>query len=277
MLSPNSLRILDTLGLYTRLKTLGYNFETVTYKDENDDTTDVWHLGSESLYDYPALRIYRSVLLSELRSAVEARSVPIIYGKRFSHIVSEESSAVTFAFTDETTASASLLIGADGIHSTVRRHIAPSIVPKYLGTMAITCAVPRSPLPIPPSYPLPVSLSGPSGQFVLAPQLPDGSELLAGTQRAYPEQDRKGWDALLADKAHLLEMLQQHLETWPNEIVRAVLKNVPLETLNVWAFYAIPKFGAWATERGGVVILGDAAHAIPPTAGQGANQALEDV
>jgi 2-polyprenyl-6-methoxyphenol hydroxylase-like FAD-dependent oxidoreductase len=40
MLSPNALRILDTLGLYERLYKKGYNFETIDYKNHNQVTTD---------------------------------------------------------------------------------------------------------------------------------------------------------------------------------------------------------------------------------------------
>jgi 2-polyprenyl-6-methoxyphenol hydroxylase-like FAD-dependent oxidoreductase len=39
----------------------------------------------------------------------------------------------------------------------------------------------------------------------------------------------------------------------------------------------ITKLASWTSSKGRVVILGDAAHAIPPTAGQGVNQTFEDV
>src|SRR5699024_6694062 len=39
----------------------------------------------------------------------------------------------------------------------------------------------------------------------------------------------------------------------------------------------VPKLERWASETRKVIIVGDAAHAIPPSAGQGINQAFEDV
>lgn len=39
----------------------------------------------------------------------------------------------------------------------------------------------------------------------------------------------------------------------------------------------MPKLDTWYSPTGTVVILGDSAHAIPPSSGQGVNQALEDV
>jgi 2-polyprenyl-6-methoxyphenol hydroxylase-like FAD-dependent oxidoreductase len=56
--------------------------------------------------------------------------------------------------------------------------------------------------------------------------------------------------------------------------VQSALDNVDIETLSIWPYYVVPKLEKWSSER--VIILGDAAHAIPPTAGQGASQGFED-
>jgi 2-polyprenyl-6-methoxyphenol hydroxylase-like FAD-dependent oxidoreductase len=70
--------------------------------------------------------------------------------------VSEDEGSVSFAFTNGTKASADILIGADGIHSTVHKHLFPDVVPKYSGSVAITCALDRNKLELPsntPDYP----------------------------------------------------------------------------------------------------------------------------
>lgn len=280
MLSPNALHILDTLGLYHRLKPQGFNFESIAFKNHDGVTTDTYYLGDEKLYKYKALRIYRQVLLTELRAEIQRLQIPIIYGAKFSHIVCEDDNSVTFAFTNGTSASADLLIGADGIHSTVRKYIAPGVVPKYGGLVAITCALQKSALTFPKGtssedYPMPVSIHSKNGAFVMAPQNIDGSEVLAGTQRAWPEQDRAGWDAFLANKEQLLALFRTNIQDWP-EIVQSALNNVPIDTLSIWPFYLVPKLDRWFSLAKRVIILGDAAHAIPPTAGQGASQGFED-
>jgi len=254
MLSPNALRILESLGLYERLSRQGFNFETVTYKNSNGITTDKYYLGDSNLYKYKALRIYRKTLLSELRAEINRLKIPVTYGVKFSQVVSEDDNGVCFEFNDGSRATADILIGADGIHSTVRKYIAAEVTPKYSGQVAI---------------------HGKQGAFVMAPQNVDGSEILAGTQRAWPEQDRAGWDRLLADKEQLLELFRTDIESWP-AIVQSALDNVPVETLAIWPYYVVPKLDRWFSPLSRVIIIGDAAHAIPPTAGQGASQGFED-
>jgi 2-polyprenyl-6-methoxyphenol hydroxylase-like FAD-dependent oxidoreductase len=280
MLSPNALRILDTLGLYDRLKMQGFNFETVEYRNHDQVTTDVYYLGQQKLYGYKALRIYRQILLTELRAEVKKLGIPVTYGVKFSHIVSENNCGISFALTNGTTLSADILIGADGIHSTVRNYIAPNITPKYSGSVAITCALDRSKLELPANtssdeYPMPVAIYDKPGAFVMAPQNVAGSEILAGTQRAWPEQDRSGWDTLLADRTGLLALFREGYNDWPT-IVQSALDNVNVDTLSIWPYYVVPKLDSWSSANKRVIILGDAAHAIPPTAGQGASQGFED-
>src|ERR1051326_8270319 len=172
MLSPNALRVLDNLGVYKKLRAQGYNFESIAFKNHEEITTDLYYLGEEKLYEYKALRVYRQILLTELRNLANERRIPIVYGQKFSHIVSEDKTGVTFAFTDGSLEHADILVGADGIHSTVRKYVAPGIVPKYSGTVAITCAIQRSNLEFPAGidYPMPVAIHGKNGAFVMAPQ-----------------------------------------------------------------------------------------------------------
>ena len=278
MLSPNSLSILDKLGVYSRIRDRGFHFENVIVKTASGETTDQYAMGNERLYGYKALRIYRRVLINELQAIAQERGIEIQFEKKYSHVVSEENDkGVEFAFADGTAERARLLIGTDGIYSKVRQHVAPGIAPKYSGFVAITYAVKRELLRLPPGEDLscPVTWSGRHGAFVLAPQDVDGREFLAGKQVAYPEQDRAGWDALSNDKDKLLAVIRKGLDD-ENDLVQSALENIDPATFIIWPFYTMPRLERWISVNGKVLIMGDAAHAVPPTAGQGANQAFED-
>ncbi|KAK1753785.1 hypothetical protein QBC47DRAFT_430762 [Echria macrotheca] len=278
MLSPNALRVLDALGIYSTIKRQGYNFEILHFRTLAGELTETYEFGSEAKYGYPGLRIYRHVLIDALLAALRDRRVPVEYGRKFSHVIAEADDGVTFAFTDGSTASADLLVGADGIHSTVRKYLYPNLETRFLGMAGITAAVPTAQLKLPADFHIPVTFVSPEhGAFVIAPQEPDGSEVLIGRQKHLPKDlDRQGLAVLTADKDSHIAFLRQGIDAFP-DIVRNAVSSIPTDKMNVWPFYVVPRLERWASERRRIVILGDAAHAIPPSAGQGINQAFEDV
>lgn len=83
----------------------------------------------------PHLR-YRCLRRGDLNSALQAevtrRGIDIRHGARLMSVV-EGQGGVTAHFADGTTATGDLLIGADGLNSTVRRLISPDARPVYAG------------------------------------------------------------------------------------------------------------------------------------------------
>ena len=276
MLSPNALKVLNALGVYERVRTKGYNFEYLEYRNNSQEVVETQEFGSEKKYGYKGLRIYRHVLITELLAMLKENGIRIEFGKKFASVTNETDQSVTWEFTDGTTHSAALLVGADGIHSTVRKYLYPDLVPTFTGMAGITAAVPTAQLKLPANYHIPVTLTSPKGGFVIAPQQIDGSEVLIGKQRRLEDRDRAGWDAFMADKGSLVEFLRSDNELFP-DFVRNATSRIDPDKINVWPFYVVPKLEKWTSEKRRVVILGDAAHAIPPSAGQGINQAFEDV
>ncbi|KAK1477539.1 kynurenine 3-monooxygenase [Colletotrichum cuscutae] len=281
MLCPNALRILESLGVFEPLLEKAYSFDYVYYKDRDEVTVDRYPLGGQAEFGYDAVRIFRQELIEILAGACRARGVEVRYGKRFVKIVGEDDQGVGFEFADGERRRAGLLVGADGIHSRVRSsYVAPEAKPGFVGLAALTYAVPTAQLRVPEDkdYKFPVSVASGNGVFVLAPQGRDGGEMLAGTQVPFDaEKASLPREALMADKDALKARLRLNEEAWPG-LVRSALEGIRDETMNVWPFFMLPALERWASQGGAgrVLVLGDAAHAIPPTTGQGASMALED-
>lgn len=80
-------------------------------------------------------------------------------------------------------------------------------------------------------------------------------------------------DPKALDMDDVTSQLRERHANWKDPVVQRILKSLRVE--NVWPTWTSPPLPTW--ERDGVVLVGDAAHALPPTSGQGSSQALEDV
>jgi 2-polyprenyl-6-methoxyphenol hydroxylase-like FAD-dependent oxidoreductase len=289
MLSPNALKVLDKLGVYEIVKREGYEFRNLTWQTIDGSGRERQEFGDEEKYGYDALRVHRYVLINALIEATKQAGVDVSFGKKFI-TATERQDGVDISFEDGTTTTSSILIGADGIHSTLRRLLYPDLTPKFLNLAGVTAAVPTSALGLAdamlqdlenPSldHPLPITIQHPAhGAFVVAPQRAGAQEMFFGRQRTWTDTDRAGWDARSADKQELANFLASDTQGFP-QIVRDVVKSIPHDTINLWPFYVIPNLPSWisADGKGRIILVGDSAHAIPPSAGQGLNQCFEDV
>ncbi|KAI2468616.1 kynurenine 3-monooxygenase [Annulohypoxylon bovei var. microspora] len=239
MLSPNVLRVLDSVGVCKRVCDNSLQF----------DNTDKYYFG------YEAIRIMRKELLDEMKAMLRERHIPIHYESKLTTITNGPNKG-DFTFPNGQTASAPILIGANGIHSTVCGTFLPEVRPIYAGFMGINSVVKRSQLRIPDGYNLPATVTAKLGAFLLVLQRLDGSELF--------------------DKQKLYGMLQENKTDWL-DVVQFALEAVPVDRMGFWAFYGISPLESWLSESKRIILVGDAAHIIPPTACQSANQTFKDV
>jgi 2-polyprenyl-6-methoxyphenol hydroxylase-like FAD-dependent oxidoreductase len=213
----------------------------------------------EERYGAPMVPIRRRTLHTLLRAAVPDEALEP--GRRLTGLA-EDAGGVTATFADGSQARGQLLVGADGLWSTVRRHVAPHVSPRYLGVTSVRgiAAVPDNP------HPAGFLSQGP-GLQVFATRLADGPLYWAASINALERE----WPGLTADEVR--RTLATRLHGWHDPVSRLVAET-PDEELVVTDLYDMPALSHWSTSR--VTLLGDAAHPMSPFLGQGANTALED-
>ena len=161
---------------------------------------------------------------------------------------------------------ASVVVGADGVHSVARNWVTGGDEPVYSGTSGFRGLVPAERLP---SLPDPGALQfwmGPGAHLLHYP-IQGGSVMNFLAVIDGPERwTAPAWLEEAAPGAHLAPFAGWH------PAVTEMLAAVPQSPR--WGLFARRPLARWS--RGPVVLLGDAAHAMLPHQGQGANQTIED-
>ncbi|WP_165985092.1 FAD-dependent monooxygenase [Streptomyces sp. YIM 98790] len=149
-----------------------------------------------------------------------------------------------------------LVIGADGIRSAVRAHLTgDAAAPRYSGDTCWRALTPN------PGITRPVEAWGPGSRIGAVP-LPEGrlySYFVLAAPRGAPVPEEPG--AFRRAFAHHRGGLTRLFDLLPGP--------PPLR-------HDLEEHGRTVWGRGRVVLLGDAAHAMPPSLGQGAAMAIED-
>ncbi|KAH8756108.1 hypothetical protein F5883DRAFT_504252 [Diaporthe sp. PMI_573] len=275
IISPNGSKVLDELGALEGISPQSFKFEHFVFKNSKDETTEK-NVVPVDVYGYKHLRLYRLVVLRQLKALLTQCGVVTHYDSKLDKIVSDTADGVKFQINGKVE-EAAILVGADGIHSTVRSHISDALL-QYTGVISLYGHIPASSVAWPDDDFLNAcTIQGKSGSLFMAPEVADASDLMVGTQFPFPEHDRKGWNEMTADKEKLTKLLRKDYSQWHPTgaaIIDALCER--RESLLVWPFYRVPHMPSWSSSTGRVIIMGDAAHAMPASSGQGVNQALED-
>lgn len=277
VLSPNGLRVLDHLGLYNRIKDKCYTSNYRTFKNDRDETVKKVISADASLHGFCNHRLWRSALLDEMKAMLSEQGVTIQYGCRFGGIVSESEDGVSFTI-NGSNKRASLLVASDGIHSAVRKYVAPGIEPYYTGTTGVIAHIPRASVAWPyEDYERNATIQGKPSAIFFIPEDPEAKVIMTGIQVKLPEQSREDLDRLQRDTDRQVSFYQHGYEEYgptARSIIDAIVANK--DTCYIWPFFKTPTLERWHSSAGKVIIVGDAAHALPPSSAQGVNQALED-
>jgi 2-polyprenyl-6-methoxyphenol hydroxylase-like FAD-dependent oxidoreductase len=122
---------------------------------------------------------------------------------------------------------------------------------------------------------LPAFLYTPSGTFLVFAMDNTNDKIQWATSVNTPERDRRhGWDEL-RESGEAVKLIKEEYQDVTMEPIRTFVDALSDDNLRLWAPYEVPPIPSWHTGR--VVIVGDAAHAISPSVGQGSAQAFEDI
>ncbi|MFI5541861.1 FAD-dependent monooxygenase [Nocardia sp. NPDC051900] len=209
----------------------------------------------------------RADLYVGLNREAAARGIRIEYGKRL--VQTEQiGTEVRARFADGTEAIADVLIGADGVHSTVRGIIDPAAPnPVYSGLLTTGGYAQHAGITVTDgSYEM---IFGRRGFFGYATAL-DGVTWWFANVPHRRELDRR---TVAAETEHERRARLNELFADDRGPALSLIEASP-EIGALTAIHTVPKLRHW--HRGRIVVIGDAAHAPSPTSGQGASLSIED-
>ncbi|MFG2550183.1 FAD-dependent monooxygenase [Streptomyces sp. NPDC048581] len=263
----NGHRVLRELGVAQRLKGSAVEPVRADFRHWRSGRCMVSHplAGAyEERFKAPFWTVERATVQEALLAELGAEHVRL--GARCTEVERTERGAV-IRFADGTEEEADAVIGADGIHSVVRHSVFGPEEAVFSGTSGYRALIPMERLGHVPQLAEQVLWLwlGPGRHFIAYP-VAGGSAL--NFLAVVPDRDWtiESWSTQ-GETADLLAAF----EGW-HPFVTEIL--AACERPGRWALYDREPQRTWSS--GAVTLLGDAAHAMLPHHGQGANQALED-
>ena len=258
MLGTNAMLVLRELGLEKAVESAGQKVRNALICDRSYKRIGGVPLQKvEAKYGAGSVLIHRGALQKVLLDHLE----PNRFKLGFEAISADEISGEVL-FGNGQKKNADYLIGADGIHSVMRKSIFPEIKKRYSGQ---TCW--RGVLPFELSGALQKSATeiwDPSGRFGI-------SDLGAGQVYWYavlesPEGGKDNPDSIKQDLLTRFSRLK--------EPVLQLIKETPEKAIIRSDLHDLPPSKPW--HKGKIALMGDAIHATTPNMGQGGGQAIED-
>lgn len=265
VISPNATRILDGLGLGQEMAKLGVA-PLAWHQRRWDDgrTLQCTRLGDDvvSRFGFPHYQSHRADVQAMLARALPAERLHV--GHRLTNLI-DHGDHVDAQFANGTHVTADLLVGADGIHSTVRTLLFGPDKPRFTGIVAYRGLVPSERVQ---HLGLDVTMQiwmGPGKHFV---HYFVQSRRLVNFACQIEQATWKGesW----TDRGEVADALAAYKDWHPQ--VTGIIGAVD-ETF-IWALFDRAPLPRWSVGR--VTLLGDACHPMLPFMAQGAAQAIED-
>ena len=256
----NAYRALQALGLGESLTELTSPLVSVETRQKSGrvlQSMPIAELDAKS--GAPSVGFHRRELLSMLAEPIPEGDV--VTGARFEALHQDEH-GVTARFQDGSEARGELLVGADGIFSAVRSQVVGEVPVDYGGYVVWRGVAEVSP---PAGWPRHASVRTLSrDQHFGIVELSRGRYFWYATRNQPADEPEPGGRK---------DTLRKLFADWHQPIPQ-MLEATPEEEMLRHGLYRIRTLRRWTDRR--VTLLGDAAHPMAPSLGQGACQAIED-
>jgi 2-polyprenyl-6-methoxyphenol hydroxylase-like FAD-dependent oxidoreductase len=274
-IAPNGMRVLAAVGLAGELIRGGSVCESIDFFSQSGTALGSVNRNMAGRFGQPSVNMRRAMLNEAIVDKAWSSCVEMHFEKRLERIEDRPDRPIVAHFSDGTSAEGDFLIGADGVHSAVRRHVLPSgPTPSDTGLLSFGGFVPRSILEAAGTPPSLAMTFGQSGFFGYGYCAPEANGARTNGAMCWSTQPGHGIDAATfrtMDQAALRQHLQRFHAGWHDPIPQLI---DALEEIVVTATLDVATLPTWS--RGRTLLIGDAAHATSPHAGQGASIALED-
>src|SRR3954452_20485954 len=261
-LTANAMKAMGYLGAAEFVRRTGVPIDATEWRglDDGSRISIQRHGAQEKQYGEQYVCLHRADLLASL-----VREVPEERVRLSSTLVAfdEAPDGVTAHFADGHSEEGDLLVGADGLRSTVRSLLFGEQEARFTGVAAWRALIPVENMP--PGFGAQIVLGFGLGRHCMTYPVRDDLCALNAFVPA-DEVHQEAWGPS-GDLAHLPRPFAD-----AEPAVRGLIDGVP-EVLITPIYFRDP-LPVWGTDR--VVLLGDAAHPAPSSAGQGAAMALED-
>ena len=263
--SPQAVKALQAIGVGDEIAAVGTaspgiytrNMQTGEYLEYND------RFKTRARYGAPYYTFHRADLLDALASKLDRSAVHL--GHRLAAI-EERGDGVLLTFDNGEQVEAAYVIGADGVRSVIRRTLYGADNPTYTGQMVWRALLKGDDVP---DYVLEptnhIQWVGP-GRHLLAYRIRQGKLVNIVTQEDTEKWVEEGW-SIRGDPDEMRLSFPD-----PEPRLEKLLSLVT--ACSKWGLFTRPLTQNWG--RGRIQLIGDAAHAMLPNAGQGACQAFED-
>lgn len=258
-LTGNGLAALDAIGLADATRAVGTPITVVGTRNDRGR----WLMRMPADPSTSALGVHRARLHSVLLDAAAA-ATDLVAGAGVLDVEPGTPGAARARVrwhdgTDVQEREADLVVAADGLRSVVRAQLFPHSGATYTGKTCWRAVVDDAAV----ADDRFAVFWGPGAEFGALRTGPSETYWYGYLQHA---QDASYPDELAAAQAHF--------GTWAPEVARVVAATRPERLVRHDVFHLAPPLPSYV--HGRVVLIGDAAHALVPTMGQGANTALED-